>query len=56
MGPFPPMLLTQLLRDVQCFVDGERELDVILLATKLSAVGYSVNVRTALGGGTACFR
>ncbi|EFJ49897.1 hypothetical protein VOLCADRAFT_89362 [Volvox carteri f. nagariensis] len=46
----------KLLRDVRYFVNEERDPDAILLATKLSAVGYSVNVRTALGGGTACFR
>ncbi|GLI70508.1 hypothetical protein VaNZ11_015416 [Volvox africanus] len=46
----------KLLRDVRYFMDEERDPDAILLATKLSAVGYSVNVRTALGGGTACFR
>ncbi|GLC45620.1 hypothetical protein PLESTB_001786400 [Pleodorina starrii] len=47
---------TKLLRDVRYFVNQERDPDAILLATKLSAVGYSVNVRTALGGGTSCFR
>lgn len=50
--------LAQLLRDVRYFLKEESDTDVILLATKLSAVGYSVNVRTALGGGgtAGCFR
>ncbi|KAG2441490.1 hypothetical protein HXX76_003112 [Chlamydomonas incerta] len=48
----------KLLRDVRYFLKEESDTDVILLATKLSAVGYSVNVRTALGGGgtAGCFR
>ena len=54
--------LLQLLRDVQHFVkavmleQGEQHCDTILLATKLSAVGYIVTVRAALGGGASCFR
>ncbi|KXZ50390.1 hypothetical protein GPECTOR_16g563 [Gonium pectorale] len=46
----------KLLRDVRYFLNEECDPDVILLATKLSAVGYNVNVRTALGGGPSCFR
>ncbi|GFR44996.1 hypothetical protein Agub_g6305 [Astrephomene gubernaculifera] len=46
----------KLLRDVRYFLKEERDTDAILLATKLSAVGYNVVVRTALGGGPACFR
>ena len=53
-GPLPTR--PQLLRDVRTFLHEEREPDVVLLATKLSSVGYSVAVRTALGGGAACFR
>lgn len=50
----------KLLRDVRHFKRAvlleENEPDTILLATKLSNVGYSVVVRAALGGGAACFR
>ncbi|GAX80218.1 hypothetical protein CEUSTIGMA_g7656.t1 [Chlamydomonas eustigma] len=32
------------------------ELDTVELASKLSSFGYSVSVRSALGGGNSCFR
>ncbi len=47
----------QLLRDVRYFERDEPGMDAILLATRLSAVGYDVSVRNALGGGGgSCFR
>lgn len=58
-----PFVWSQLLLDVRHFArasmaeQGEQVPDPILLATKLSAVGYVVSVRSALGGGgTSCFR
>ncbi len=30
--------------------------DVVGLAARLSAVGHAVTIRTALGGGSACFK
>lgn len=53
---------SKLLRDVKHFVkavmveQGEQQPDTVLLATELSAVGYIVTVRAALGGGASCFR
>lgn len=52
----------QLLSDVRQFKaavlkeDGRH--DIVVLATKLAAVGYDVAIRTAVGGGTGqqCFR
>lgn len=50
----------QLFRDVRAFkrslLREEDRLDVVTLATRLDAVGYFASVRTALGGGDACFR
>ncbi|PNH03227.1 hypothetical protein TSOC_010738 [Tetrabaena socialis] len=47
----------KLLRDVRYFIgDDVVEPDVVVLGAKLSSCGYGVNVRTALGGGSACFR
>ncbi|KAG2484334.1 hypothetical protein HYH03_016876 [Edaphochlamys debaryana] len=46
----------KLLRDVRYYADSEADRDAILLASALSAVGYCVVVRSALGGGSACFR
>lgn len=37
-----------------CAADGT--VDVVAMAPRLSAMGYRVTVRTALGGGAACFR
>ena len=53
----------QLLRDVKSMKQAvlseeEGDLDVVILATKLSGVGYRVHLRSAIGGGagTDCFR
>ncbi len=51
----------QLLRDVRAFqaaiLREEGRPDTVVLACKLAAVGWSVTMRTALGGGAgqACF-
>ncbi|MEW5306799.1 MAG: hypothetical protein WDW36_009237 [Sanguina aurantia] len=34
----------------------EGDFDAVVLAAKLSSAGYHIFIRTALGGGTACFR
>ena len=52
----------QLLCDVRQFkaavLAEEGRSDIVVLATKLAAVGYQVAIRTALGGGSGqeCFR
>lgn len=52
----------RLLSDVQQFkaavFEEEGRSDIVVLATKLAAIGYQVAIRTALGGGTGqeCFR
>lgn len=52
--------MTQLLRDVVAYtwsvLEEESGPDIVVLATKLANVGYMVTVRTAIGGGQACFR
>ena len=56
------MCWLQLLSDVRQFKaavlqeDGRN--DIVVLATKLAAVGYNVAIRTAVGGGVGqqCFR
>jgi len=46
--------------DVTPSVSGEPRVDVVVLATRLSAVGYNVRVKTALGSAnastTSCFK
>uniref|UniRef100_A0A383W9P6 Uncharacterized protein n=1 Tax=Tetradesmus obliquus TaxID=3088 RepID=A0A383W9P6_TETOB len=48
----------QLQRDVRRLlrVMGRESLDVVVMASRLSLVGYHVTVRTAIGGGPSCFR
>uniref|UniRef100_A0A7S0USU9 Uncharacterized protein n=1 Tax=Polytomella parva TaxID=51329 RepID=A0A7S0USU9_9CHLO len=50
----------RLYRDILSFkkkiMREECKLDMVLLATELSKVGYNVNFRIALGGGAACFK
>lgn len=51
-----PLLFLQLLRDVRLLAAAVRreelgELDTVVLATKLTSVGYKVHLRSALGGG-----
>eukprot|EP00882_Tetradesmus_deserticola_P000732 GHRQ01000799.1.p1 GENE.GHRQ01000799.1~~GHRQ01000799.1.p1 ORF type:complete len:347 (+),score=127.10 GHRQ01000799.1:165-1205(+) len=48
----------QLQRDVRRLmrVMGREKLDVVVMASRLSLVGYHVTVRTAIGGGPSCFR
>lgn len=48
----------QLQRDVRRLlrVLGRETLDVVVMASRLSLVGYHVTVRTAIGGGPSCFR
>ena len=54
-------LLLQLLQDVRRFkaavLKEEGSLDMVVLATRLAAVGYRVSIRTAVGGGAGqdCF-
>ncbi|KAF6254133.1 hypothetical protein COO60DRAFT_352674 [Scenedesmus sp. NREL 46B-D3] len=37
-------------------VMGREKLDVVVMASRLSLVGYHITVRTAIGGGPSCFR
>lgn len=53
----------QLLRDVRCFIKSllyeapdSPDADAVELASRLAAMGYSLAVRSALGGGSSCFR
>lgn len=51
----------KLLLDVRSFKraqlrDGASEVDAVVLALRLSLVGYNATVRKAIGGGAACFR